>query len=368
MRVAAFNVENLFSRAKALNHENWSDGRGVLERYEQLSSLLNEVIYTAPIKRAIRRLLVELGLEKRDDAGEWAILRQNRGRLVRRSAGSLDVVANGRTDWLGWVELKTETVNARATEHTAMVIRDVGADVLGVVEAENRITLQRFSSRMLEAVGGRPYDHVMVIDGNDERGIDVGLMTRAEYEIESVRSHVDDRDGTGRIFSRDCPEYRIATPGGARVVVLVNHLKSKGYGSTRSSNALRERQARHIAQIYRRLRKEGEGNVVVCGDLNDTPDARPLAPLFRTDLRDISEHPTFVSDGRPGTYANGTKGQKLDYVLLSPAMFARVTGGGVFRKGVWGGTNGTLFPHYPTMTRAVHAASDHAALYADIDM
>ena len=39
----------------------------------------------------------------------------------------------------------------------------------------------------------------------------------------------------------------------------------------------------------------------------------------------------------------------------------------MFRKGVWGGKNGTLFPHYPTMTRATEAASDHAAIYADID-
>ena len=29
--------------------------------------------------------------------------------------------------------------------------------------------------------------------------------------------------------------------------------------------------------------------------------------------------------------------------------------------GVWGGKNGTLFPHYPEMTKAAEAASDHAA-------
>jgi hypothetical protein len=38
----------------------------------------------------------------------------------------------------------------------------------------------------------------------------------------------------------------------------------------------------------------------------------------------------------------------------------------VFRKGVWGGKNGTLFPHYDTMTKQVEQASDHAALFADI--
>ena len=83
-------------------------------------------------------------------------------------------------------------------------------------------------------------------------------------------------------------------------------------------------------------------------------------------MEDIATHPTFTDDGKPGTFGNGTKSQKIDYVLLSPALFGAVTGGGVFRTGVWGGKNGTLWPIYPTMTKPVHAASDHAAVYADI--
>jgi hypothetical protein len=45
-----------------------------------------------------------------------------------------------------------------------------------------------------------------------------------------------------------------------------------------------------------------------------------------------------------------------------------VIGGGIFRNGVWGGKNGTLFPHYETMTKPIHAAADHAAIYADINI
>jgi hypothetical protein len=33
---------------------------------------------------------------------------------------------------------------------------------------------------------------------------------------------------------------------------------------------------------------------------------------------------------------------------------------------VWGNKNGDRWPHYPTMTRQVEQASDHAAIYADI--
>lgn len=36
--------------------------------------------------------------------------------------------------------------------------------------------------------------------------------------------------------------------------------------------------------------------------------------------------------------------------------------------GVWGGKNGTLFPNYLEMTKASEAASDHAAVWADLDV
>ena len=253
--------------------------------------------------------------------------------------------------------------------NTARVIHDVGADILGVIEAENRIALKRFTDAGL-LVGGVPrYPQVMVVDGNDERGIDVGVLATAEYPLVGQRSHVDDTDAPGRIFSRDCPEYHFATPRGGRLVVLVNHLKSKGYGGKLASDAIRRRQATRVAEIYRSLVAGGITDVAVVGDLNDTPESEPLAPLLRgTDLRDISTHPSFADGGRPGTYGYCTARGKIDYVLLSPSLWARTTGGGIFRKGVWGGKRGTLWPIYDTMTKPVHAGSDHACVYADIDL
>jgi endonuclease/exonuclease/phosphatase family metal-dependent hydrolase len=240
------------------------------------------------------------------------LLRQNRGKLVRRpKGGGLEIVANGRGDWVGWVELKTEQVNELAMQHTAMVIRDVNADVLGVVEAENRIVLDKFSAQLLKEVSGVPYEFVMLIDGNDDRGIDVGIMARPGFEITSIRPHIDDTDAVGEIFSRDCPEYHIATPTGARLVVLVNHLKSKGFGAQSDSNAKRLRQATRVKEIYERLRADGEDNVAVVGDFNDTPDSAQLAPLLQhTDLEDVSALPQFTSDGRPARSATARRAKR----------------------------------------------------------
>lgn len=369
MRMASYNVENLFLRARALNQPTWSEGKEALRMHAELNGILNKARYSASDKKKIVTLLTALGLDKKDDGGGFAILRQNHGRLIKRpKAGGMEVVAEGRADWLGWVELKIDQVNEIATQNTARVIADVAADVLGVVEAESRPALLRFSEQLLPQVECEPYEHVMLIDGNDERGIDVGIMCRSDYEITDMRSHVDDSDEEGKLFSRDCAEYWLRTPKGNHLVVLVNHLKSKGYGAQNDSDARRLRQAHRVKEIYDGLVKSGMKNVAVVGDFNDTPDSEPLAPLLiNSGLKDISKHHNFDDGGRPGTYGTGAKSNKIDYLLLSPPLFKAVTAGGIFRKGVWGGTNGTLFPHYEEITKPGQAASDHAALWADLD-
>jgi len=367
MRLASFNVENLFRRVRVMNTGSWSEGAPILAEFARLNARLQKPVYTAADKTRIVAGLKALGLGKKDDGGEYAILRQNRGHLIKRpKSGPMEVVASGRGSWIGWIELKEEAVDETATRMTAKVIDDVNADVLAVIEAEDRIALLKFHDELLEPLNAR-YRSAMLVDGNDERGIDVGLYTKTHYPIESIVSHVDDSNGHGRIFSRDCPEYLVRTPGGATVLVLVNHLKSK-IGSPATSNARRKEQARRVRQIYEQRRAEGVSRIAVVGDFNDVPASDPLKPLLGagSDLRDVFTHAKFVGDGRPGTFGNGTASQKFDYVLLSPALWNNVTSATVHRKGVWGGTNGTLFPHYPEMTEPVHAASDHAAVSVDL--
>jgi endonuclease/exonuclease/phosphatase family metal-dependent hydrolase len=370
MRIASYNVENLFSRARALNLDTWAEGKKILEMYAELNLLFEEATYTEAIQARILALLKALGIDKKNDS-KFVILRESRGHLVTHSmVRGTTVKATGRNDWVGWLELKTELINEAATRNSAQVVRDINPDVIGIIEAEDRKALMQFSGVLMPSVGAKPFDEVMLIDGNDDRGIDVGLMARNGYQIGWLRSHVDDLDERrGRIFSRDCPEYSIWTPSGAVVWVLVNHFKSKGYGTQDGSNLRRQRQAEEVRRIYERLKSEGATYICVLGDLNDTPDSAPLAPLMKaTDLKDIAEHPAFMNDGHPGTYENGTARDKIDYILLSPALYARMQQGGTWRRGVWGKNKTPLWEVYPEMTSSYHAASDHAALWVDVDV
>lgn len=368
MRLAVYNVENLFDRPKAMNLDTWADGKPVLEKFARLSALLGEISYTAAIKQKMVNLMVDLGLEK-SDTGPFVILRRNHGGLLKRpNAGGIEIVANGRADWVGSLELRDEPINEHAMHNTARVMIDIKADVLGVVEAENRPVLAAFNKEIVRAMGGVPFRHVMVIDGNDERGIDVGLVTREGYPIGIMRSHVDDRSGNGQpVFSRDCPEFYVTTPQGNRIIVMVNHLKSKGHGSKAASDAKREAQADRAREIYEGLVGDGNDYIAVIGDLNDTPQSDPLKPLLQnSDLKDAFSHPDFDDGGYPGTYGLCNASNKIDYLLLSPKLFGKVRKGGVFRKGMWPGSRPKRWDVYDELERTQDAGSDHAAIWVDL--
>ncbi len=371
MRLATYNVESMFERPKAMNLPTWDDGKSVLEDFTRLNQLIGKPIYSAAVKQD---LLDTMGKYKgliSTGKSEFIRLQEIRGKLLK--AKPPEIVAEGHGAWIGWFELEKAPVKETATENTARIIGRLNADVLCVVEAENRICLKHFNDGVLPVVGVEPFCHVMLIDGNDDRGIDVGIMAKAAHELVRIRTHVDDTDDKGTIFSRDCAEYEIRTARGNTLLIMVNHFKSKGYGAAAKSAEKRLRQATRVRAIYEERIREGYQYIAIGGDLNEVPpdgNSNPLDPLLSqgSTLTDIMAHPYYTSDGRPGTHGNGTKSGKFDYILMSPMLCRAVTAGGIERLGVWGGKNGTLFPHLQTINGPLDAASDHAALWLEADV
>lgn len=371
MRLSTFNVENLFERAVAMNLPTWKEGKKALEHVTRLNGLIERPEYTPAVKKELLEIMALYPGLIDNGTSKLIRLREARGEhlIIKHKKAPAEVRVSGRGDWIGWFELTREPIHATAIDNTARVINLVNADVQCVVEAEDRPGLLRFNDKIIPAVDGAPFEHVMLVDGCDDRGIDVGIMTRHGYSIGNVRSHVDDRDADGPIFSRDCAEYEIETPGGETLLVLLNHFKSKGYGKSEDSDKKRARQAIRTREIYDERIADGFENIVVAGDLNEVVDGAPIAALVKDrTLTDIMAHPRFVGDGLPGTHGNGGESAKLDYILMSPKLSNRVVGGGIERRGVWGGTHGDRFPHLPEIEGPADAASDHAALWVDLDL
>lgn len=381
VRIATYNVENLFARPKAFDARDWMAGEPILEAYREVNGLFQEVKYSAKARTSMRDLLLRLDIYYRNRHGavrrkwtpnpRWAWLRKNRGKFdhePRDYSQDVEITAGGRGDWIGWVELAKGPTNETATRLTAQVIQDVGADVIGVVEAEDRPSLVRFNEEMLED----QYKHIMLIDGNDERGIDVGIMTGKRFPIERIRSNVDRRDQIGEVFDRDCPQYEVTTTSGAVLHILVNHFKSQSGGG----GAKRKRQAAAVFEIAKELVDKRQ-HVIVMGDLNEGPPnegehVANFAALYQdgTPLIDCYDLDGFKIGPRPGTFnACGTR-DRLDYIFISRSLKGSFRSGGVFRKGLWGTRKNRpdQWKTYCEMTCSAEQASDHAAVFIDLDL
>jgi endonuclease/exonuclease/phosphatase family metal-dependent hydrolase len=361
IRIATFNMENLFTRPAAMAEGAGAAGQEAINDHAELNLIVNKAVYDDDDRARLIELDRKHGFSALNTpANALVVLNKIRGSLFSRSQqGIVTVVASGRGAWTGWFSLRTDNVSWEAIFNTGRVVAAVGADIQICIEVENRPTLLRFNEQVLDAQFDKAYPHVMVIDGNDDRGIDVGIMSR--HPIRSVRSHVDDLNPNGqRTFSRDCPEYLIELPGGQAIFILPNHFKSKRGGNTLSMQNRRKAQADRAHAIALQGLAQTPF-VLIAGDLNDTPDTPLFASLFEDGFVDVSDHPSYPTD-RPGTFETGTVANKIDYLIMSPQLRPKLVHAEIERRG-------SFHPHtwepFDTVKSKADEASDHQLVWGD---
>ncbi len=355
LRIATFNCENLLSRAALLNLTDNSQAKPLLEQLTQLQDLLNQPNYSDAAKTSILSLLNALK--------DYIELRELRRKLLGRKNKVTIVRASGRGDWEGGIDLKRDPLPAAARKSTARVIQAVDADVLCLVEVEDRAILERFNHDLL----GSAYSYNMLIDGNDDRGIDVGIFSR--HTLRNLRSHIFDAtpsDPKRRIFSRDCLEVEVELPDGRSLWMLLNHFKSNGYGKPAQNDARRRAQASRVAEILAGydLTKDF---VVTAGDFNDVPESPALQPLLSVPhLRDVLPW-RFPDPTDRWTYRSK---KQIDYLLVSDPLYQAIEDVGIERRGLFDAkklTKGAV-EAFDTVTDDLTDASDHCAVWAEFGL
>ncbi len=104
LRIASFNVENLFGRSKVFNFRDQSDGDKVLEKIDEFQKLLKKSTYMANDKTKI------LALYK--DLKTYIEVREDRGKLFERKGNAVTgVKAKGVDDWDG--QSSSSALNSR---------------------------------------------------------------------------------------------------------------------------------------------------------------------------------------------------------------------------------------------------------------
>lgn len=201
--------------------------------------------------------------------------------------------------------------------------------------------LRLFNEKYLDSY----YDYAILIDGNDPRRIDVGLLSK--YKIKSISTNIyepySNTEGISTtssprkyLFSRDCLVVEVEIPGSDKTLtIFLNHLKSKlsfeKEGSAKKAkeekeaNELREAQSKKVAEL---IRKRFSGDLfdtedfVVLGDFNDTPDSPYLKELVKElGMKDvISSSFTRKEDKWTYYWAGKNAVTQIDYILLSPNL------------------------------------------------
>jgi len=206
--------------------------------------------------------------------------------------------------------------------------------IVGVQEVEKLAVLQDVAGVL--ATQGCTYTAVLS-EGLDGRGIDVGFLVRDDrVTIEGVRQYQDCTTydtglgqgncpaGQQRLFSR-LPLVMTATVrldpqtgSTVRVVLIVNHLKSKRSRSGDPESAQwRLLQAQSLAQLVDRTVALDPGvSLVVLGDLNDFEDSPPLEALYASGNLTNTWY-TLPPEARYSYIYRGVS-QVLDHILVSP--------------------------------------------------
>lgn len=180
---------------------------------------------------------------------------------------------------------------------TAQAIAELDADILCLQEVDSIDALNAFERGYLFKMMGEDYGRKFLIEGNDNRGIDVAIMMRERtadgerIEFVDIKSHaaVTYRDFAlysdelirleikpdDRIFKRDCLEVDVKI-GGKPITIYVVHFKSmqgpRELGDGRSSTMpVRIAEAKAVRKIISdRFGAElDKASFAICGDMND---------------------------------------------------------------------------------------------------
>lgn len=208
----------------------------------------------------------------------------------------------------------------------AQVIDASEADVLALQEVENIEVLTEFRDKYGLA---EEYPHLVLVEGNDRRGIDVALMSR--HPIQNVKSHADKvfeiPGQEPRGFLRDLLQADIEIPQYGPVRFFAAHLASKIGGDR--ADAMREAEATAARAIIKEEVKGFPGQrYVVMGDFNDTPDSKSVQILLEKDsdgwglLDGFREEPEAVSYPTSEKTARKWGYKRIDQILVSPEMAA----------------------------------------------
>lgn len=376
IRVATFNVENLFSRLAFADSIAPGENHVGLYRFDDPEEL-----------RLARRIAEAVAS---DDKRQLTALALNEARADFVALQEVDNANALRVFYDRYLRPHLDTAAAREKRSLGEAMRRAGRSP---------------SDEDIAAIDRRHYfDFRQVVEGNDGRGIDVGFMSKhpirfsshanrtfAELgvwsaELEAYREFIGGKERmisrSDKLFRRDCLEVDLE---GADLTIFICHLKSMSQARAKTQ-ALRQAEALGVRRLVeaRFGSRVAEAPWIICGDFNDyieidgEPERDDLGALVPHGLGPLVD-PAFavnLMQRRPPKdrwttyYAPGDVYSQLDFILASPALAKAnpqavpeiIRGGQPYRARRYEG------PRYPRVGWDRPKASDHSPVVVELEV
>jgi len=227
-------------------------------------------------------------------------------------------------DWCPAEEKLTTAEYQAKIAGIAKGLKQLDGDVVLLQEVENKEVLDALVAHPdLKDMG---YYTRELIPGNDPRGINIALLSRAP--VDQYISHKNDKftriDDPAFVyqFARDAVEIHM-TYRGHKVGIVGVHFKARIDDDDPNRRVAEAQQARAIADGM--LAADPETYVFIAGDFNDTPGTDTYlavrdganGPAFEHALTSIPTEDRY-------SYQYGSSNQLLDHLLASPNLGARL--------------------------------------------
>ena len=155
MKIATFNIQNLFHRDKGLSEKTY--GKCMSNWITELDDLMSGKTYAGSRIDRIQELAFLLGFEKTFQI-PYAVMRRRAGFLFLKGMNySKEMKADELTDWNGWVSIQTLPLDPIAIQNKARVIAEINPDILLLQEIEDRASLEEFNAQLLPEFACQPF-------------------------------------------------------------------------------------------------------------------------------------------------------------------------------------------------------------------
>lgn len=200
-----------------------------------------------------------------------------------------------------------ETKFAKKVQNVARVIKaydqsGLGPDVLFMEEIENINVLNQVALKGLTGLG---YNYRVLIEGDDMRGIDVGIISK--YPVISSKHHSLIIDGQ-KIDTRGILEVTLNVEGKS-VVLFANHWPSQ------SNPTLHRIES---AKLLQKLADNKKADLIIAaGDFNTLDTEKPAPFSFLSNFVDSEKEARKVNSTlNPGTHFYRSKWSSLDRIFI----------------------------------------------------